>query len=126
MGRTRLPVAACSVPKAGVIRSPSYSRGKAKEGSHFLPRRPPAQTLAGTVVDKNVDTLEFRPPNFSEGRLLGIEPADQAVRVLIGAPLPRVVGVGEKHVHAGVPRNFFMLGKLLAVVESEAQPRLLG
>src|SRR5208283_3984737 len=98
----------------------------AKEGGHLLPRRPPVKTLARTIVEKHVDALEFRLANASEGGLFGMEPTDQTVRVLIGAPLPRVVGVGEIHVHDGVLRNFFMPGKLLAVVEREAQPRLLG
>ena len=69
-------------------RAPRSSRGAAKEVGQQLPRRRPAKTLAGTVVEKRVDALELSPANSSEGLRLGIEPADQPVRVLMRAPLP--------------------------------------
>ena len=100
--------------------APRYSRGVAKEGGQFLPRRRPAKTLAGTVVEKRGDALNSRPADPREGRLLGMEPADQAVRVLVRAPLPRVVGMGEEHVQDGVLGDLFVLGELLAIVERDA------
>ena len=60
----------------------------------------------------------------SKGGLLGIEPTDQAVRVLVRTPLPRVLEPIKKHVHVSVHRNFFVSGKLLAVVEREAPSSL--
>ena len=48
-------------------RAPRYSQGAATEVGQPLPRRRPAKTLAGTVVEKRVDALELSPANSSEG-----------------------------------------------------------
>ena len=55
------------------------SRGVAKEGGQLLPRRHPPQALSGSIVEKHLDPLEFLLADLSEGRLLGVKSADQAV-----------------------------------------------
>ena len=55
------------------------SRGVAKESGQLLPRRHPPQALSGSIVEKHLDPLEFLLANLSEGRLLGVKSADQAV-----------------------------------------------
>ena len=103
-------------PTAAGAASPRSARGQIKEGRQLLPRRLPAKTLPRTVVQIGVDPLEFRRAAASQGRRLGMAPADQPVGVFVRAPLPRVIGVGEKHGQDGRPRKSFVRGKLLAVV----------
>jgi hypothetical protein len=55
------------------------------------------------VVQKHVDPLKFCFANSGEGRFLGVEPADQAIGVLVRPALPGVVGPGKEHIHAGLP-----------------------
>ena len=61
---------------------------------HLFARGPSSQTLAGTIVQKRVVVLKFRPANSNEGGLLGIELADQTVRILVRTPLSGVIGIG--------------------------------
>jgi len=105
---------------------PRSLRGTTEEGSHLLPRRHPPQALPGPVVQVRVDPLEFRSADARKGRLLGMESADQAVGVFIRASLPGMIGLGEKHIHVGRSRQRLVPGKLLAVVEREAQSNHLG
>ena len=76
------------------------SRGVAKEGGQLLPRRHPPQALSGSVVEKHLAPLEFLLADLSEGRLLGVKSADQAVSILVRPPLPRVIGSREENVNS--------------------------
>ena len=87
--------------------------------SHLLPRCHPAQALAGAVVEEGVDPSQFLLAKLHERSLLGVDPADQPVGVLIGSPLPGVVGTCEKHVRLQLPRNQLVACELLAVVEGD-------
>ena len=112
-----------AVPHGGrVSRTPRSSRGTTQEGGHLLPGRHPAQTLARTVVQKRVDPLEFRLADSREGRLLGVEPADQTIGVLVRAPFPGMVGLGKIDVQPGRPRHLLVPGKLLSVIQGQAYP----
>ena len=91
-----------TVPPGGRFSTvPRSSRGVAKEGGHLLPRRHPPQTLSGSIVEKHLDALESLLADISEGRLLGVKSADQAVGMLLVRPtLPRVIGSGEENVNS--------------------------
>jgi hypothetical protein len=82
-------------PPGTSIRVTLLAAGRNKAGGHLLPRRHPPQALAGPVVEKRVDPVKLGLANVGKGRLLGVQPADQAVGVLVRAPLPGVVGLGE-------------------------------
>ena len=106
---TVLPVPA-GVPHRGKGRTVSLggrfstmlrsSRGVAKEGGQLLPRRHPPQALSGSIVEKHLDPLEFLLADLSEGRLLGVKSADQAIGVLVRPSLPGVIGSGEENVNS--------------------------
>ena len=86
-----------TVPHGGrVSMKPHSSRGRSKEGGHLLPRRHPSQALSRSVVQVRVNLLQCPLADAGERRLLGMEPADQPVGVLVRAALPGVVGIGEE------------------------------
>ena len=68
--------------------------------------------------------LTTRDPR--EIRALREELPDQAVRVLIRAPLPRTMRVGEVDLDAGLLREQLVLGHLFALVVGEGPRHLLG
>ncbi len=76
------------------------SRGVAKEGGQLLPRRHPPQTLSGSIVQKHLDALESLFADISEGRLLGVKSADQAIGVLVRPTLLGVIGSGDGNVNS--------------------------
>jgi len=111
-----------TVPHGGrVLAEPHSSRGRSKEGGHLFPWRHPSQAFPRPVIQKRVDPLESGFSDFREGRLLGMQPADQSVGVLVRAALPGVIGSGEEHIHTGLLCQFLVPGKLFAVVEREAE-----
>ena len=90
-----------TVPPGGRFSTvPRSSRGVAKEGGHLLPRRHPPQALSGSIVEKHLDPLESLLADLSEGRLLGVKSADQAIGVLVRPSLPGVIGSGEENVNS--------------------------
>ena len=108
-GDTVLPVPA-GVPHRGKGRTVSLggrfstmlrsSRGVAKEGGQLLPRCHPPQALSGSIVEKHLDPLESLLADLSEGRLLGVKSADQAIGVLVRPSLPGVIGSREENVNS--------------------------
>ena len=66
----------------------------------LLPRRHPLQALSGSIVEKHLDPLESLLADLSEGRLLGVKSADQAVGILVRPALPRVIGSREENVNS--------------------------
>ena len=99
-----------------------FRRRSARSGEarfHLLPRCQPIQTLAWTVVEEGVDPSQFLLAKRRERGLLGVDPANQPVGVLVGSPLPGVVGTCEEHVGLQLPRDVFVTGELLAVVEGD-------
>lgn len=55
------------------------------------------EDFAGTVVEGVLDGSELLATDLAEIHAFGQELADQAIGVLIGAPLPRTVRVTEEH-----------------------------
>ena len=99
--RDAAPPGGRTVPPGGRFSTvPRSSRGVAKEGGHLLPRRHPPQTLSGSIVQKHLDSLESLLADLSEGRLLGVKSADQAIGVLVRPSLPGVIGSGEENVNS--------------------------
>ena len=76
-------------PADEFFKRPRSSRGSRKEGFHFLSWGHPPKALPWPVVDKLINFLELRFPDFRKRRLLGIDPSNEPVGVLIGASLPR-------------------------------------
>jgi hypothetical protein len=52
--------------------------------------------------------------------------AQQSVRILVAAALPRTLGVTEVHLHTGVDRERDVAGHLLSLVPRQRPPQLLG
>lgn len=104
---------------------PHSSRGGGKEGNHCLPGRLPAQTLPRPVVQITVDPLEFGFADAGKRRTLGVEPPNQSVRVLVGAPLPGMIRMCKEHIQTRGSRHDFVIGKFLAVVERQPHARRL-
>ncbi len=76
----------------------------------------PAEALAWSVVERGSNGLDLlRCPS---GQVSGLRevPAKEAVRVLVGASLPRAVRVGEADRNAGLDREPDMCRQLLAAV----------
>jgi hypothetical protein len=67
------------VPWRKVFYDAPLITGCSQEGGQLLPRRHPPQALSGSIVEKHLDSLEFLLADLSEGRLLGVKSADQAV-----------------------------------------------
>lgn len=75
-----------------------------------------SQHLAGSVVQVLLEPFQLGLAHRPKIRFLGVVPAHQPVRILVGAPLPGGVGVGEVDAHARLPGQPSVLGHLRAVV----------
>jgi hypothetical protein len=107
----------------GVQALPLRSRHQVER--HLLSGRHPSQTLKGSIIHKPVDAIQFGFAYPGKGRLLGMEPSNHAVSILVRSPLPGVVGAGKIHVHVSASGDFLMMRKLLTVVECDSRPNLL-
>ena len=92
---------------------------------HGLLRCLCAQHLPRTLVQQVLHLLQPVAGHGPEVGVLGEEVPNQPVGVLVGAPLPRGVGVGEVHHHVGLRAEKLVLGHLQAVVVGHGEPDLL-
>ena len=83
-------------------------------------RRSYAQALSGPVVDLIGNSVELLLAVAREIRALGQVLAHQAVGVLVGATLPRAVGVTEVHRDARAAAQLLVHGHLSALVVRHA------
>src|SRR5450759_4404579 len=86
----------------------------------------PAEGLSRASVELGGDGVEVRLGQAREVGTLGQVLAEQAVGVLVGAPLPRAVRVAEVDGDAGLDREGEVLGHLLATVPGERATELPG
>ena len=119
------------VPRRGKVRPvpraircpvpPRSSRGEAQAGGGFLARRAPVQTVSGAVVHESPELPHLQSVDLGKRGPLWILAADQPVDVLVRAPFPGMVGVGEEDVHLQPLGDGLVPGELLAVVKRQAE-----
>src|SRR5215211_7045045 len=86
----------------------------------------PAEGLAGSAVEGSSDGGEVAGAVLAEVGALGEILAQQAVGVLVGAPLPGAVRVTEVDRQAGVDPQLGVLGQLGALVPGQGPAQLVG
>ena len=86
----------------------------------------PTQGLSRPPVDLSSDSVELGLGVDREVGALREVLAQEAVGVLVAAPLPRAVGVAEVDLDAGVDGEACVLGHLLAAIPGEGTPQLRG
>ena len=85
-----------------------------------------AQHLSGSVVQVLLEPFQLGLAHRPKVGFLGVVPAHQPVRILVGAPLPGGVGVREVDAHASLLGQPFVLGHLRAVVVGHRLAKLHG
>ena len=118
------------VPRRGKVRpepraiqcpvQPRFSRGETKAGGHLLAGRVPVQAFPGAIVHEPPELPQLIAVDSGKRGPLGVFPADQSVDVLVRAPFPGVVGLGEEDVQLQPLGDRLVPGELLAVVERQA------
>ena len=92
-------------------------------GQEQLGRRLPAQGLARFGVVVKGDGIELLLGVDAQVRALGQDAAQQAVGVLIDAPLPRTVGMGKEHLDAGALAQRLVIRRTLLADGPTAEER---
>ena len=75
-------------------------------------RRFESETSSGAVVKAMHGEFDVLLGYVLEGRFLGEELADEAIHILVGAALPRGIGVGEEEVGVEFLGDPLMLSEL--------------
>lgn len=79
-------------------------------------RRAPVQCFPGPAIHQVCNRIQLLLAVDRKIRALGQELANQAIGVLVGAPLPWAVGVTEIHHNPGIGAELLLVGHLLAPV----------
>src|SRR3990172_3256147 len=85
----------------------------------------PSERLARSAVERSGDGLEVANAVSAEVGALREVLAQQAVRVLVRAALPRAVRVAEVDRYTGIDMQLSMLGHLGALIPGEGSTELL-
>lgn len=91
-----------------------------------LPGALPSQALAGPPVEQIVHPLDLVVGHGVEARALGEPIPQEPVGVLVGPPLPRVVGAAEVDWGAQCLLEALRIRELLPPVERDGAHRLAG
>lgn len=92
------------------------SAGPARRAAQYLRRCCVAETFARPVVESSSDLIALTLGKRSHRHPFRQVLADQAIRILVGAALPRVVGRGEVEPHTGLALDLEVAVKLGSVV----------
>lgn len=88
-----------------------------------MSRAVPVQDFPGPIIEHRLHSLDLLARHLTEPRPFWKELAQQPVRVLVRAPLPRTLWMGKVHLHLRLLREEPVLAHFLPLVVREDRKR---